>query len=207
MRRSSLRRLGIISESDAQELLETRHDALFRTVAQAFRRMQAEGGPVSLTKLPHVGHLTNAMHALTQEEARDRFSESAGAEVVEGRTFFLEFDKRALVRFKKVNAELRTSNYPTARAKALDGQMLFEDGPDLPIITVGYEPDAVWSKLVSVTVFFAIDKDPRWNYELTGKTDNDNSNVHAFSPLADEVIVKPKRQASIEEYLNRKKPS
>jgi hypothetical protein len=204
MARSSARRVGIISEIDAQAVLEKHHDALFRTTVKAFTRTQE--GPLLLTKLPHIGHLTNAMHALTQEEARDRFSDALDVEVVEGRTFFLNVANRALVRFKKVDCELRTSNYPTARAKALDGQLVLEDVSELPIITVGYETDPVWSKLQSVTVFLAIDKEPRWHYELTGKSENDNSNVHAFSPLADEVIVKPKPQYSIEEFLNSKKP-
>lgn len=194
--------VGIISEESARDVLDDRHDALFRTVTRAFERIQ--DGPITLTKIPHIGHLTNAMHALMLDEARDRFSETLGVEIIEGQTFLLKFDDRVLVRFKKVNRELETSNYPTQRARAFDAQNSLADVPALPRITIGYETDPVWSKLQSVTVVFSLRKIPMWNYELTGRSENER--VHAFSPLADEVIVKVKKQLTLDEFFEPKKP-
>lgn len=39
----------------------------------------------------------------------------------------------------------------------------------------------------------AVKKEPYWNYELTGKS----AHVASLSPLAEEVVVKPKKQLSL----------
>ncbi len=194
--------VGIIPEKEARSLLDDIHEKLFRTVTHAFDRMQ--DGPLGLTTVPHVGHLTNAMHALMTDEARLRFSDCGEVEVLDGQTFLLKVRERLLVRFKKVDLELRTSNYPTRRANAFDAQATISDLPPLPRVTVGYEPDDVWSQLVSVSVAFSIRKRPMWHYELTGKSAD--GNVRPLSPLVDEIIVKPKPQLEMEDAFDPKTP-
>lgn len=199
MAKSSIKALGIISESDTKLALgEENHDRLFRTVTRAFERMQE--GPVYLTKLPHTGHLTNAMHALMVDEARDRFSDIEGVDIIDGQTFLVKFADRLLVRFKKIDPELKTANYPTTRAMAFDAQSHLPDLPPVPRVTIGYEPDTVWANLVSVAVLFPIRKRAVWSYELTGKSNS----LHAMSPLAETVIVKPKKQLTMEELFSKK---
>lgn len=194
------RSVGIISEEEARAVLREHHDAFFRVITRAFERCRRHALP--LTKIPRLGHLTNAMHALMCEGATDRLSGSDDIELIDEQTFLVKVGGRALVRLKKVSAELKTSNYPTPRATDLDAQLHVEGLPPLPLITIGYEPDKLWEELLSVPVLFSVRKQVRWNYELTGKSEN----VHALSPLVDEVIVKPKKQMTLDDLLNAKKP-
>jgi hypothetical protein len=196
------RSLGIIGEEAAKQLLEPHHDALFRVVTRAFERFQ--DGPIALTSAPSLTYKAMAMHELMVDEARARFATVEGVQLLdEQQQFLLKIGDGLIVRLKKVDSELRTANYPTPRAVAFDAQADIAGLEPLPRITVGYQPDRTWSALSSVVVMLSLRKDPVWSYELTGQS----AAVQPLSPLADQVIVKPKKQMSIFELLaTPKKP-
>lgn len=192
----------MITEEAAKIVLDPYHDAFFRLVTRAFERFQA--GPISLTALPSPKYKATTMHELMMDEARLRFSDVEGVEILEGQNFLLRVEDRLFVRFKKVDRELRTSNYPTARAVAFDAQVDVDGLAPLPRITLGYQPDRTWNSLSSVVVMLAKRKYPLWNYELTGQS----AHVQPMSPLADKVIVKPKSQVELFDLANdgKKRP-
>ena len=79
------------------------------------------------------------------------------------KVFFLNFLNKGLIRFKKLDDKLQSSNIPTKQSTALNGQMNINGFPDqIPIIQIGYQPNSTWTDIEEIYVLYRKDT-PKWN--------------------------------------------
>lgn len=81
----------------------------------------------------------------------------------------LIIENRALVRFKKMDEELNTSNIPTQIQEKLNQRQLdaFEEGNFNHLFNVGYIPNDTWKGVENIVLMESYhDDDPRWVIEF-----------------------------------------
>lgn len=184
--------LRILSQIDAERLLGPHHDTLWNCVSEGWRRYQEDVAP--LYSRPSPSFRANAVHELIIDEVRARFSDVPKTEILERSRldrFLLHVDPDVLLQFKKLDADLRTKNYPTRRSRDFQAQVPLMELPNAHRLTVGYQLNSAATELTSVLVTYPLSSgSPRWWYELEAET---GALLGTVEPLV-RTRVKPKPQ-------------
>ncbi len=183
--------MGMISESQAKAILEPYHPVIHSCVASAWRRWEQQLR--FSVALPSARYAANTMYELMVDEVRRQLTQLPGVTIIEGQRFLVGIGGLVL-RFKKLNSALETSNYPTDTAMMFDAQLVLPGIPEGPRITVGYRHDRFWSRLLDVVVVASASKQVLWSYSVV--------------PPAAKVIDMPRRQqqpAATESRVKAKK--
>src|ERR1044071_1383275 len=101
--------------------------------------------------------------------AREAFDSVRNVVVIDKRNglFCLEVKGLVVVRFKKLNNQMRTSNIPTQQALAFEKQMSLPEIPhDATHINAGYLPDKLWTNLKGIFVAAPNGKKIDWFVEI-----------------------------------------
>jgi hypothetical protein len=90
--------------------------------------------------------------------------------VEECERLLIVFDDLFVVRFKLLDSQWRTQNYPTAASKRMDAQQEIdvEGVGKLPRVVFGYRVGGTPTKLRDLWVLFAVDREPLWKYDAEG---------------------------------------
>lgn len=163
---------------DIRLTLEPFHDELHACVAAAWRRWKDEFAP--RLQLPYLRCRANVIYDLMIEEARKRFSGSPDVTIVEDVQRALLVIGDLLLRFKKVDDQLHTRNYPTQGALQFDGQLRLPGIPRGTRVTVGYRIDELQQKLSAVLIVLAVGGRVQGAYEILP----DESAAFAPRPIA-----------------------
>ena len=71
-----------------------------------------------------------------------------------------------VVRFKKLDDELRVSNFPTRGARRFNGQMQLPGMPACPRLTLGYQMNEARTEILGVHLAFLLNRRLMWSYQL-----------------------------------------
>lgn len=88
---------------------------------------------------------------------------------------FFNFREQAIIQFKKLKPSLLTANLQTSLALALEeSPQISIPGipPKLPLITVGYVPNQIFSAVDGVFITYVENKELKWHIPLVGETDD-----------------------------------
>lgn len=149
---------------DIRRTLEPFHDELHGCVAAAWRRWKDDFAP--RLQLPYLRCRANVIYDLMIEEARKRFSGSPEVTIIEDAQRALLGIGDLVLRFKKVDDQLHTRNYPTQGALQFDGQLRLPGIPRGTRVTVGYRIDELQQKLSAVFVILAVGRRVQGAYEI-----------------------------------------
>lgn len=158
--------MDFATEDGTRKALGPIEQMLTACVRRAFSRWQEEFAP----RLPTVTRRgrRNIFFELIIQEVRETFSGFPGAEIVDthdNRTLLLYGGY--VIRFKRLDAKYRTSNYPTALAVLADTPATLPALPDGRRVTIGYVLDEFETELEGVfAVCFVRRRRPAWQYEL-----------------------------------------
>jgi hypothetical protein len=158
---------GIIPESEAKDILEPHHDALYRCVSMAHEGWRQKGS--TMVSRPSASFRAHTMQELMVDEARQRFGDVHGVEIHDrngAERFLLSFGGKLLVQFKKLDSDFRTHNYPTKRSVMFNSQATLPGIPNGCRVSVGYQLDATATALETVAVVCQGPYIPPWWYEL-----------------------------------------
>lgn len=194
-----------IELEEAQNLLAPYHPRLLQCFDEGWKRYD-DTIPRRLPLISSRGQ-ANAYHEFLVEEVRTRLGGLEGILIDESKDnrFLVYVQQQLLLRFKKLDRKLRTSNYPTPTSVAFDAQEEIEGLPECCRLTVGYQFDRMRRGLKSVYVLYAKGREPLWHYDLR------DPSLHQVMELplerrekgreADVAVprVKPKRVADSEE--------
>jgi hypothetical protein len=100
---------------------------------------------------------------------RETFDNVRNVVIIDKRSglFCLEVKGLVVVRFKKLNEQMRTSNIPTQQALAFEQQMSLPDIPhDAAHINAGYSPDKLWTNLKGIFIAAPNGKKIDWFVEI-----------------------------------------
>ena len=157
--------MRLIDRDTAQVLLTTYHADLRECVETGWRSWSAHVRPTMPMPFPRV--LANCVHQYAADEARRRFGQDPRVEIKEEMArFLLCIDKRALLRFKRLDDAMQTSNYPTPSAVLFDRQTVLPHVPLLSRLTVGYRLNQAETELASVHIVLAKGRRILWDYEI-----------------------------------------
>jgi hypothetical protein len=149
---------------DVQRVLEPYHDALHACVIAAWKRWKEDFAP--RLQLPYPRCRANVIYDLMIEEARKRFSGLPEVAIVEGVQRALLSVGDLLLRFKKVDDQLHTRNYPTQGALQYDAQLRLPGVPRGTRVTIGYRVDEFRQQLSAIFVILAAGRRVLGAYEL-----------------------------------------
>lgn len=176
-------------------MLEPLHSRLHSTVQRAWASYEAAAAERSGI---HSRWRSTTMHQCMTEHARELFDSVEGVTVVDGERFLLEVADTLLVQFKKLDADLLTRNYPTATAQKFDLQLPLASlpSPKLPRVTLGYQPKADWTEILSITLVHRVGKsEPHWYYDLEAPSEQSLPKIGGGLP--DTVLVRPRPQQAL----------
>ena len=128
------------SIEEAKILLAPYHNDLYACLMKAWQRWVSEFAPLLPDTSPRAR--ANMVYDLIIDEGRRRLSGQWGVKFVEGQSrYLLNVKDRLIVRFKKLDENLQTHNYPTLLSLQFDDQMDLPGSgfvSSLPRVTVGY---------------------------------------------------------------------
>jgi hypothetical protein len=155
-----------LERDEAGAILSPYHSDLRGCVSVGWEKWLNQVKP--LYPRPTLRFRANAIWDGMIDEARVRFNDVPGVNIIDDHrsTFFLTFDGRLLVRFKKLDDRLRTRNYPTQQALTINGQMDLPEVPDGSLVTIGYRTDELGMSLKDVLVVMSRSNRVRWAYDL-----------------------------------------
>lgn len=155
-----------ISLFQAQSILGPYHGQLLGCVDEGWKQY-SETLPFRLPLISPRGQ-ANAVHEFMAEEARRRLGALDGVHIDEStdNRFLINVRNRLLLRFKKLDKKLRTSNYPTQTALDFDAQREIDGLPECARLTIGYQLDRMRRNILGTYVVFGVSREPEWYYDL-----------------------------------------
>lgn len=155
-----------ITEDEVQRLLAPHHATLARCARRAFEIWQTKVAPLFPEPLrrARAAIISNAFHNL----AKAAMADVPGVRLVEeNERLLIVFTGKFVLRFKLVDEELRTRNYPTETSNQMDGQVQLEMAGwgSLPRVVFGYMLAGTPERLEGLYVIYAIDRKPFWWYD------------------------------------------
>lgn len=138
---------------------------------------------------------------------KTKFSTISGAKLITAnRMFFLKIGNY-LIRFKKLDENRMTTNYPTTQAKALEKQQLeIPEFENHVIVNAGYITDMLGTKVVSAALTLRNGNANEWEIMLGGAE-------HGFTVLPvqqqidDEIFVRPRKELIDKEASSEQRQS
>jgi hypothetical protein len=201
-----------ISIESAQASLSFLHDKFRETVQDAWVKFVSEVLP--LFPLCTIRFRRNAMYDLMIQKARPLFQDVDKVSLQETKRGRILLTVRSqygpiVLRFKKVDQQLKTANYPTQGSLDFDNQQ-----PDLPGIprgarlTIGYEMNEEETELRGVYVICSTGKTVHWDYPLMQEQGGQLVDVFSISPegmLGEKRRVRPKEKVADLDTARQKK--
>ncbi len=102
---------------------------------------------------------------------RQTFNDVDGVLIIEkNNSLFLCIDWKLLIRFKKFDSNLHTSNNPTHQSRAFNLQMTLFEGTlgDVINLNAGYMPDELWTAIKGVYITCPKGEEIEWNICIDG---------------------------------------
>ncbi|SEM55990.1 hypothetical protein SAMN05444354_118160 [Stigmatella aurantiaca] len=159
--------MGIISEGDAKAVLAPYEQELLACVEEAWKVWK--GKAASLVSRPRSRWRAGIVSGLIEEQVRMRFGAMKSVHLIDkGERLLVGVESKLLLRFKKVNEKLQTSNYPTRTSRRFDNQQPLEGYADLPRLTVGYRANRLATELLEVVLVFSIGSAVKFSWPLVG---------------------------------------
>lgn len=193
----------MISKIEAKGILEPYETALCQTVSRSWERYGLDFAPK--IAMPYRRGRANIMYELMADEARNRFDGISEVRVIElGQRFLLEIDP-LLIRFKKLDPQLRTRNYPTQMSLSFDSQLPLPGILSRERVTVGYCLNALESQLTAIKVVYIRGTEVVWHYNLDKPGTLPAQITTAFMEEKEgdgERLARPKQRAQEEENLS-----
>jgi hypothetical protein len=160
----------------------------------------------SLTQRTLVGHhpgtMASVLSSMFEDEARTRIAALPGVALISrGRSFLVSF-KGVLVRFKKVDPDYRTRNYPTDASLRFDHQVPLPGIPPHPRLTLGYRLNRLGTAIVDLALIFSQGKKVVWVHQLSG-----SAVVTQLSLAPAAASAKRKKRVKIRQNRRTKKES
>ena len=133
---------------------------------------------------------------------KEKFSSIPGTKLIKTKHLFFLQIGNYLIRFKKLDENRLTKNYPTAQAVALEKQQLeIPDFEGHTILSAGYITDSFETKIVSAALTCRRGNVNDWEIMLGGAE-------HGFAVLPvqqqidDELLIRPKKELIGKEKLS-----
>lgn len=168
----------LISESDAQPLLAPFHQAIGAAITKAFEEWKT----VVLPLLPQFTEAAQSSFILCALERELRTQLGAHPDLkfspVGADRFGIRIKETVLIRFKKINDALTTSNVRTSRSEKFDRQLDLPGLPQMPRITIGYRLTADNASITALWVALFKGTKRLWHYELVA----DGAGVVSIAP-------------------------
>ena len=124
---------------------------------------------------------------------KELFSTLPGVKLISNKHYFFLKIERYLIRFKKLDENRLTKNYPTQQAVALEKQQL-----ELPgfkghvILSAGYVTDHFETKIISAALTLRNGDSNEWEIMLGG-TEHGFTQLPVQQQIDDEIFVRPRR--------------
>lgn len=149
-----------------QELLDAYHDDLIGAVMAAWGRWERFTEEDRKDLAFHPGRRANVLNSFILAEGRRRFRDTSVIihETV-GTTTFL-FEEQVLARFKKLDRDGGSRNYPTARALDWNLQQDLPGIPGLGRVDVGYVLNEQETGLERILVAHPLGEQITWTYPI-----------------------------------------
>ncbi|WP_282010676.1 hypothetical protein [Nitrospina watsonii] len=132
---------------------------------------------------------------------------------VKGR-FFLDIEGKVLLQFKKLNKNLMPSNFQTQQQTSIDfqwevnEQFEFDEIPhELPVLTVGYIPNDLWTDVENWWITYSYAKSVEWHVPLLDIDDTlTNIETIPLEPVETPIgtRAKPKDNKNDEKEVNER---
>ncbi len=152
---------------EARAVLLPHHDEVLGCVEEPWKQWRDIVMP--LMPRVHARYRPNVMWGFIESQMRVRFGDVRGVELVEeGQRVMLGFKGKLLLRFKLMDADRMTRNFPTDTSNRFEEQQELPLYADLPRVTVGYRPNSLGTELLEVVVFFRVGAKLMWEYPLIG---------------------------------------
>lgn len=158
--------MAYVEKAAVQELLRQHSATLVRCAREAVELWENQVAP--LLPLPlgrtRAAFISNAFY----NSALAAFSQVTGVLTVEdNERLLLVFGGVFVMRFKLVDGELRTRNYPTFTSTEMDAQREIDIAGvgHLPRVVFGYRMGGVPTRLLDLWVFHAIEQNVLWHYD------------------------------------------
>lgn len=166
-RKPSKAQADLITEEEARSALEPVHGPLVTAVHRAFTIWKDVVAP----NLTRVKESTRAgfIHDSIETQLRTALGSNADVEfapTTSDRFWFRIKPKSLLVRIKKLNSALTTSNYRTESANKFDRQQQLDHVPIGSRVTLGYRPKKDNTGLLGVWIALFKGQRLLWKYEL-----------------------------------------
>jgi len=157
--------MRLMTEREARSLLEPIHHVLSSCPRRAFSKYMAKVRPT--TPLPTRRMRANVVHNYMVDEARLMLGADPNITFIEKQNrSLISVHNKALLRFKKLDQEMRPRNYPTSEALAFDAQLGLPGVPDLARLTIGYALNRDEADIDGVYVLLTTDRKVQWMYSL-----------------------------------------
>jgi hypothetical protein len=154
------------TEAAVREFLDPHIKDLTWCVREAYRKWEDHGS------LSFQEPLNRARAAYVScgfyNEAKGLFAERPGVLAIEEcERLLLVFGDQFVLRFKLLDADLRTRNYPTEASKRMDAQRQISIPAvgKLPRVILGYRMGGQPETLLDLRVVFAVNNEPLWHYD------------------------------------------
>ncbi len=154
----------ILSEQQSREVFGSRTDILRECIEFAWDRYLAMPPEIHVDLTPR--SRASIVHDFIVSEARKRFFNDSGVQLVTRRGLFTIDFGEVQLRFKKFNGQLRPQSIPTNQTRAF---MIQEELPGLPLptkLTAGYKLDNIQQNIECIAVVCFSDDRCAWFFEL-----------------------------------------
>jgi hypothetical protein len=163
---------NIISKEEAEKILMKYYPRIVKSIYRGFEdylevaNEQAIKG-INVDFKPRT--IASLIHDFIKFRIRDEFSDIDNAITREFNDVFgLYLDNKILIRFKKFNPGLTTSNIETKQTLGYYHQYSINGFPDKPtFLYAGYMPDKTWTSIKNIYIICRKGEDLEWIKDLT----------------------------------------
>ncbi len=139
----------------------------------------------------------NLVHDHMVRSAMERLPSSAFKFIRARQRNLFSFRDKFLIQFKKLNRNLRSSNYPTRQAELFDQLGGVEGLPgmevNIPLLTVGYVARPFLSGIEGIFVTQTKDHSPLWIHRLDDEEDQQAQIISILKPTTPSTHVRKTR--------------
>lgn len=154
------------TEDEVRSVLLPHHQTIATVFASAWKRWQALP-PSDRAALSHPRCHANSIWGLAVDDARAAFAGDPRVEIEDkGGTVNFRFEKKVLVRFKKLNRHGRTRNFATQLNLKFAAQVTIAGFTDAIRVHVGYVLNALKTEIDFVKVSCPAGRRVAWTYDI-----------------------------------------
>jgi len=154
----------VIAQSEAGEILKPHLERFWNCIVGAWREY--------LQEYAHIKHVhtdrkrASILHDHMVDRARKEFQGVKGVHFLEGRLFLLSIDQQIIVRFKKLDDDMKSRNYPTLHALKFLQQLDIPGIPPVTRVEAGYQLNGLETGIQAVLITCREGAKLEWFLEL-----------------------------------------